>query len=441
MSGPAVKAGYAAASTDGGHSGPMDDLSWALTKDRTVNWDLLQNFATRSLADQVYVGKTITEQFYGKPPHHSYWNGCSMGGRQGYMMAQKYPDLLDGIMASAPSLSMTYLAMGDYWPQIVMQESRTWVSNCEFKWFAKKTMEACDMLDGVRDNVITDPEECTFDPQRLVGEKIQCDGKEVKITTAMADVVQKIFEGPKTPYGGRLWFGLPHGTDVQSLANISIAEDLRSANPFGISSAWLKYLVLKDPKFNLSKIDYGTYAALWTQANQEYDWILNADNADLTVFRKAGGKLLSWHGINDQLIPYTNTLQYRNRVEKEMGGPAKVNEFYRLFLAPGVAHCGGGTGPMPTDALDKLVEWVEHGEAPETLDARTVDHKGELWSREICVWPKKMKYMGFGDAKRASSWSCEGGEELEGEHVDKGPDFLGGLKDRLLGLGMGLKIN
>lgn len=445
--GPAVKDGYATSSTDGGHPLGYLDLDWSLVhhaerNEYTINWNLLQNFATRSLADQVYVGKSITEQYFKEKPHHSYFYGCSQGGRQGYMMAQKYPGLLDGILAVAPAIGLPGIAMGDFWLQLLMIESGTFMSNCEFNWFGQKVIEKCDMLDGVSDGVITDPEACQFDPSTLVGQKFECDGQEVEVTQAMADIVRKTQEGPKTPFGASLWPGIPYGTSTHAIANIKVSpEGLRSPNPFGVSSSWIQSILLKDPSFNISTITYETFVALWAQAAVEWSWLLDTGKPDLTRLRDSGAKMLSWHGINDEVIPYKGTVQYRERVELEMGGAKSADEFYRLFLAPGVAHCGLGAGPVPNRPMDQLVDWVEKGEPPMTLDAQTSDAEGELVSRDLCRWPRKLKYMGVGDAKRASSWSCEGEEfdELAGSDEGSG-EFLGGLKDRLMGLGLGLKV-
>jgi pimeloyl-ACP methyl ester carboxylesterase len=443
--GPALKAGYAASSTDGGHQENAMDVSWALNPDRSVNWKLLQNFATRSLADQILVGKALTEQYFGTPPHHSYWNGCSQGGRQGYVVAQKYPGLLDGIYAVAPAVDFVNINMGNFWPQLAMNEAATLMSPCEFSYFLAKTVEECDILDGVRDGIIEDPEACTFDPNTLIGHRIECNGKEIDITPAMAEVVRKIREGPRTPSGEKIWHGYPHGTPMGAVADIEInAEGIRSLSPMGFVDSFLRHLLIKEPSFNISKLAYADYVAMWAQANEQYGWMLNGANPDLEAFRNAGGKILTWHGINDQIIPYQNTIQYRKRVEAEMGGTKAVNDFYRVFLAPGVLHCGDGPGPIPKDPLEVLVEWVEKGEPPERLEAETENERGERVTRELCPYPKQTKYMGIGDGLRASSWTCEGGEDEEEEEsqLENTADFVGGLKDRLMQLGvdMGLSI-
>ena len=361
------------------------------------------------------------------------------------MMAQRYPGLLDGILAVAPAIGATSVAMGSFWPQVLMIESGTFLSNCEFGWFTKKAIEKCDLLDGVRDGVITDPEACDFDPSAFVGEKFHCDGQEIQVTQTMAEIVRKTWEGPKTAFGTSIYPGLPHGASAEGIADINISpEGVRSPNPFAVASAYVKSLLLKDPSFNISKLTYESYFALWAQAEHQYAWLLDTDSTDLSGLKNAGTKLLSWHGINDEIISYENTIHYRQRVEIEMGGAKSVDEYYRLFLAPGVKHCRGGLGPAPHRAMEQLEDWVEKGEAPETLDARTTNTEGDLVTRELCKWPRKLKYMGIGDANRASSWTCEGEETFEdfsSENTNRAGEILGGLKERLIGLGLGLNIN
>ncbi|KAF1998516.1 tannase and feruloyl esterase [Amniculicola lignicola CBS 123094] len=423
--GHGVGSGYATSMTDGGHALDPFSLTWVLNPDRSINWELLRNFATRSLVDQIVVGKLITEQYYGEKPHHSYWHGCSMGGRQGYMIAQKYPDLLDGILANAPAIKLTHAGVGGFWPQVVMKEEGVRVPGCVFEHFIKRWVETCDELDGVNDGVVEDPDACDFTAGGIVGEKIQCEeeGAEVEITKEMGDVLKKSHEGPTTPLGHAFYTGL--------YMEGSLTEQ------------FFRVMLIRDLDFNSSKIGYADFMALWAQANVEFGWLLNAEDPDLRPLQKAGGKLLTWHGLMDYIIPAPNTLSYRKRVEFEMGGSKAVNEFYRVFFAPGVGHCGLGAGPMPTNPFEQLVDWVEKGEAPEALEAEASNEYGELVTRDICLYPRKSKYMGVGDPKRASSWTCEGADDVldDPDVVDQSTDFLGGLKDRLMGLGMGLRIS
>ncbi|KAK7181988.1 hypothetical protein DPSP01_006219 [Paraphaeosphaeria sporulosa] len=451
--GPAVKGGYAASSTDGGHPiGETDDTTWVLKEDSTIDWNLLTNFAVRSLAESVVVGKSITEQFYKERPKYSYWNGCSQGGRQGYVLAQQYPHLLDGILANAPAISLTHLAMADFWPLLVMKEEGLWMSTCEFNYFRQKAMESCDMIDGVSDGVISEPDLCDFDPLHLIGQTFYCEDKPVEVSRAMANIVRKVKQGPRTPLKTSLWYGLTHGTSFDILASTTTTEQgLRMPVPFPISTGFIQNFLLKtkDRSFNATRLSYADYVALWAQGNSEFGWLLDADKPDLTSLQASGSKLLTWHGVNDPVIPHQSTVQYRKRVELLMGGANEVDKFYRLFLAPGVEHCGGGTGPVPVDPLAALIEWVENGIPPETLEAETTTYRGDRVTRELCAWPGVARYMGIADPKRASSWTCHGGTERpeddlaeEEDNSDSGRagQILDGLKDRLEGLGMGITI-
>lgn len=448
--GPAVKDGYAASSTDGGHPiQETDDSTWVLKEDGTIDWNLLTNFASRSLADSVVVGKSITEQFYNEKPKYSYWNGCSQGGRQGYMLAQQYPHLLDGILANAPAISLTHLAMADFWPQLVMKEEGLWMSSCEFNYFRQKAMESCDMIDGVSDGVISEPDLCDFDPLHLIGQVFYCEDKPVEVSRAMANIVRRIEQGPRTPVKTSLWYGLTHGTSFDVLASTTTnKEGLRTPNPFPISTGFIQSFLLKDSSFNATRLNYADYTALWIQGNSDFGWLLDADKPDLTSLQMSGTKLLTWHGVNDPIIPHQSTVQYRKRVELLMGGANEVDKFYRLFLAPGVEHCAGGNGPIPMDPLAVLIEWVENGIPPETLEAETTTYAGDRVTRELCAWPGVARYMGIADPKRASSWSCHGGTERleegfpEEDNIRPGraAQILDGLKDRLEGLGMGITI-
>lgn len=490
--GVAVKNGWAAVSTDGGHDADLAKLrdgSWILSNDkkhdnerrkngrRRVNWTLLHNFASRSLVDQVLIGKSITEQYYGEKPHHSYWNGCSTGGRQGYAIAQKYPELLDGILATAPALSFVNLVMGELWPQVIMKDSDLYLSNCEFEYFRYQAIKACEEPLDVKTGILENPELCEqWKPHVLQGETFECDGQEVTVSHEMASVVQAIHEGPGINTLEKKFPGLAWGVPMTTLANITIAEDgTRSPNPFHIALGWYRDGVWQGIYPNrMTPDDKESMNSYWVSALSEFGGILNTDDPDLSKLRDSGSKLLTWHGIDDQIIPYQNTLKYRRKVEAMMGGAHHVDEYYRLFLAPGVQHCGDGVGPIPKDPLDALVKWVEDDEPPETLHADAISEEGDLITRDLCVWPATAQYMGIGDIKRASTWTCVGGterppaaeqvvgsdfnygimqqppeiagrnnlklQEKTGSRSDRAEQILGGLKDRIEGLGMGLRV-
>lgn len=407
MLGPAADAGWAAAMTDGGHAeSPYDASTWALTSNRTLNWDLLIDFASRSLHDMTVVGKSITAQFYGSEPRYSYWMGCSTGGRQGFMEAQKYPEDYNGILANAPAINWPSLLVADQWPQIVMEQERTFPSACIFDAFTRASISKCDGLDGVIDGVIGNVQNCLFDPYELVGTSITCDEGEVSITTAMANVVRKILDGPVTTSGVPLWYGLKVGSVLTALANTVTTNGTTAGAPFSISDSWIKLFLEQNPDYNTANITYLEYETLFAKSNLEYTGVIATNNPDLSAFKAAGGKLISWHGLSDELIFPDGTLQYRQQVELEMGGGHLVDEFYRQFFPPGVYHCGMGPGPAPIDALSALVEWVEQGTAPDTLAAEVLDESGVVATRNICKYPLVSRYNGKGDTKSASSYTC-----------------------------------
>jgi pimeloyl-ACP methyl ester carboxylesterase len=404
--GPTIKEGYSSASTDAGIGfNPLTPEAWALRQDGTVNRDALINFSHRSIHDMAIVGKEITEQFYGKKPKYSYWNGCSTGGRQAMAAAQRYPDLFDGILAGAPAIYWTTYVIAEQWPQVVMKMENSYPSPCELRFFTDAAIAECDGLDGVSDGVINNPDICDFDPYGLVGKNGLCDGVNVTITEAAARVVQRILQGPFGPNGESRWYGLNAGAALDSLANTTIIGGKRSAFPFFVNDAWIRYWIAKDPHYDLSTIDYSTLDRLFTLSNTEFDDIIGTDSPDLSRFQRSGGKLIMWHGLSDQLIFPKGTIEYRNRVERLMGGSAKVNEFFRLFLAPGVDHCAGTPtlGAVPTDPLAALINWVEQERVPLHLDAEIAGPEGG--ARIICPYPQIAQYLG-GDTNSAHNFKC-----------------------------------
>ncbi|BBH69118.1 tannase [Actinoplanes sp. OR16] len=388
----AVKNGYVATVTDAGVGQNPLDTSWALQPEGK---ELLTDFASRSLHDMTVVAKDVTKRFYGKPVTYSYWNGCSTGGRQGYAEAQRYPDDYDGILANAPAINWDRFAVGTLWPAVVFHEEKVAPSACEIAAFNDAAVKACDTIDGVKDGIIDDPQDCTWNPRKLVGTTVVCDGKTLTITKAEADAIRKIWAGPVSPSGKRLWYGPNKGADIASyLAN--------PAQPFFVADLWTKFFVTGDPAFDTKSLTYGAYAELFAASQRRFHRVIGTDDPDLRAFRDAGGKLLTWQGQNDQLVPTQGTVDYRERVERRLGGNAKVNDFYRLFLLPGVDHCQGGTGPQAVDPLNALVTWVEKGRAPATLATATA---GGV-TRNACPFPRVARYAGHGDVTKAANFRC-----------------------------------
>ena len=383
---PAVQNGYAAASTDAG-AGDDFETPGALA----ANPELLTNFASRSLHDMAVVGKDVTAELYGRPARYSYWNGCSTGGRQGLMSAQRYPRDYNGIVAAAPAINWTEFVPAEQWPQVVMNELDHHPTPCEFDAFRNAAIQACDTLDKVRDGIIGTPSQCHYDPSRLVGTTVLCAGREVTITQADAEVVARIWAGP------RVWSGLPRGTPFDAIANTT--PDGTAGLPFSISDNWIKYFLLKDPDFDTSTLTYADWYHLFVQSHREYADIIETSDPDLSAFRSAGGKLITWHGEADQIIFPAGTTNYWHQVDRAT--PGRTSDFYRLFMAPGVGHCTGGTGAVPVDPLAAVVSWVERGRAPDVLPAASATA-----TRDLCPYPLVSRYKGRGDTDDASSYRC-----------------------------------
>ncbi|WP_353940352.1 tannase/feruloyl esterase family alpha/beta hydrolase [Streptomyces sp. HUAS MG91] len=400
----AVKSGYATATTDAG-VGSYLDVSWALDGRGEVDRTLLKNFASRSVHEAAVVAKQVIGDVYGRSASYSYFNGCSTGGRQGYAEAQSHPGDYDGILADAPGINWDEFEVATAWPQVVMNEEHSYPSACELTLATQSAVKACDTLDGAADGIIGDPAACHYDPRRLIGTTLECDGKKVTFSAADAAVVRKIWEGPRSTSGQKLWYGPSIGSDLTVLA---ASDGVSVGSPFPVPSEWISTFVKKQSDYNVATASYSEFQKLFRQSQAEYDKVIGTDDPDLSGFRKSGGKLLTWQGQADQLIPTQGTVDYRERVEKKLGGAQRVDDFYRVFLAPGVNHCAGdgNTGPAPTDALGSLVDWVEHGKAPRTLDAAVTDASGKKVTRDLCLYPRVPQYKGHGDVADASSFRC-----------------------------------
>ncbi|MFB6940423.1 DUF6351 family protein [Streptomyces sp. NPDC060286] len=404
----AVKNGYAAATTDAGVSTYLD-TGWALNGDGQVDTALLENFAGRSEHEAAVVAKEVVDRSYGRPAAYAYFNGCSTGGRQGYMEAQRYPDDYDGILANAPAVNWDEVEVATLWPQVVMNQEKTYPTPCELDAFTNAAVKACDPLDGEKDGLVDAPERCGFDPRSLIGTKLLCEGRELTITAADAAVVHRIWDGPRTTSGKKMWSGVPVGADLSGLAGTTPpdADGNVKGAPFPVPAAWTATWLRKQPPFDVSTITYSRFTQLFKQSQAEYDRVIGTDDPDLSSFRDSGGKLLTWHGRADQYIPTRGTVEYRKQVERRMGGAEKVDHFYRLFLAPGTPHCGLNNGSGATvDDLGALRAWVEHGRAPRTLPAILRNASGEQLTRNLCGYPQVSRRDGHGDRTAASGFRC-----------------------------------
>jgi tannase/feruloyl esterase len=400
--GPAAQ-GFAAGSTDTGHEGASG--SFALDANGRLTWQLIRDNAYLGIHEMTVTGKALTQAFYGTPAPRAYFNGCSTGGRQGLMEAQRYPDDYDGIVAGAPAINWTRLHPEQLWGSLVMLEAKNFLPMCKFTAAAAAATAACDEIDGVKDGVIEDPARCTYDPNALVG---TTSGDCGVFTRADADVIRKIWEGPKRQDGSFLWYGLTRGADFGGLSGTQGNPPQGRPNP--ITLEWFRFFLTQNPQWDWTTITRGSYEQFWEQSVEEFSDVIATDNPDLSAFKNHGGKIVMWHGQSDQLIYPGGSIDYYNKVVKQLGGAARTSEFFRFFLAPGVAHCGGGSGPAPAGQLAALVKWVENGIPPETLTAIRRDASGGVArSRPLCQYPLVARYKGKGSTDDAASFECRSG--------------------------------
>ncbi|PYH88770.1 tannase and feruloyl esterase [Aspergillus ellipticus CBS 707.79] len=413
----AIASNYSVVATDGGHAiVSSNSASWSLTPDNKVNMALLEDFASIALSDAATIGKQITTAFYHQPPHHSYWNGCSTGGRQGLMLAQRDPTAYDGIMAAAPAINWPTFLVAEFWPQFVMNQLSTHPPQCITAAITAATIHACDALDGVVDGVISNPDNCPFDPTSLINTTIPCPtatttttNTTLTITPADAHLVNLIWSGMRSSNSSFQWYGLEKGAPLSlGLANTTCPSPSPvncTGTPFPISADWIQRFILQSPTSDLTTLTHPGLDNILSASIQKYNPIIATADPDLSAFKSAGGKLLTWHGLADQLIFPKGTEHYYRSVRDQ---DPDVRDFYRFFYAPGVEHCEGGVGPVPTDPLAQVVDWVERGVVPERLWARAQDGR----TRGLCAWPEGQVFLG-GDVWDAGAYGCRNGTGAE----------------------------
>ncbi|KAK5656774.1 hypothetical protein OQA88_4322 [Cercophora sp. LCS_1] len=411
---PLLRRRFAISTTDGGHPSDLNaamDVNppWVFSSPGNIDLAMLVNFASRSLHDMAVLGKALVRAGYGVAPEHSYFFGESTGGQQGYMLAQRYPDDFDGIVANMPAINWTKFLFSIVYAKLTMDVARQYPSPCELDALSAAAMEACDELDGVKDGIISLPGLCTFDPRPLAGRAFDCNGVPSTFSNISTEVAHAVYTGPRSPQGEFRWYG--YGRDVALHANGMGPAALEcpatgggscSAASFHMSDLWLRYFYAKDPSLSLTNIGRQRFDDLFLIAVNEYESLIGTADPDLSRFRRAGGKLLTWHGMADTFLPVNGSIDYYDRV---LARDAKAQDFYRLFLAPGADHMGTGITVSEEASLDYIINWVERGRANETLRAAGPTGLGVPAQRDLCMYPRVQHYKA-GDPSAPSSFTC-----------------------------------
>ena len=302
----AVGTGYVATTTDAGLDQGGDPASWALTSPGNVNLYALQNMGSVSLRDQALIAKSIVQDFYGRPAKYSYFSGCSQGGRQGLMIAQRFPDLYDGIASSAPALSLNSIVATLYWPQLVMALGGAYPHPCELDAITAAAVSHCDGKDGVNDGLISDISTCDFDPFSSVGKTITCaeTNSTMQISKIAAMIANATWSGPVTVGGEPISFGVNVGADISGTVTYqgpAMTSCTTNGTCVGVPNAlgpqWLKLFIAKNPDFILGNITHRQFENMIHQGKQQFASLIDASDPDLSGFRAAGGKMVGYHGL------------------------------------------------------------------------------------------------------------------------------------------------
>src|SRR5262245_25873572 len=347
-----LKRGYAVVQNDLGHPSPSaTDWTFATTSPGQPNTEAIIDFGHRATHTATVVGKDLVSRFYQRPAQHSYWQGCSTGGRQGLAEVQRYPGDYDGVIAGAPVYTPLVYSNAILRVQAFHAKPESNLLPAHVPLIHKAVLAACDMQDGVPDGILTDPRTCTWDPRALA-----CTGAPSAdcLTEAQLETVRRTYAGVKTKDGRYAAMPLMRGGESDWVARmIGTPQAPRGINAV-LGAPFYGNIVLANPSYDLMTFNpERDMAALSRGLAAEH---VHQQNPDISAFVKGGGKLLLWHGFNDPGPSPLSTIEYFDAVTNKV--PASKDSV-RLFLAPGVLHCGGGAGPDRFDTLTALENWVE----------------------------------------------------------------------------------
>jgi hypothetical protein len=390
--------GYVGTSTDTGHSAAQGG-SFALNPDGTLNVGLIEDFASDGIHEQHVWGVNLARAYYGTDPIRKYWIGCSTGGRQGHYQAQNFPRDFDGILAGANAYNWDRFITAELWPQVVMNQ---WVggpiASAKLNAVTNAATLACDAQDAIPgDGFIQDPRACTYSAKSFLCSAYGGSSSDPNcLNPREVSAVNQIWNGPTDAQGNRVWYGLERGA--------SLSGGLAGTNPFSIATDHFRFWIHQDPNFDWHTVTYASFVNDMLTSIAKFNDVIGTDD-DLNAFHSAGGKMITYHGLADQLIFPRGTYHYYNTVAQ--GNYQATQTFYRFFPYPGNAHCGGGTGPqIDAEALfSRLVDWVENGVAPDFVVASQTTPVAR--TRKICMYPNVPVYNGSGSTDDQASFHCE----------------------------------
>lgn len=410
----AVGQGYATAATDTGHAAEATDAQWALGHPEKII-----DFAYRAIHEMTVIGEQSVQAFYGDKPKHAYFSSCSNGGRQALMEAERYPEDYNGIVAGAPANFWTHLVSSSLWDaQATTENPASYIPSSKIPTIAKAVNDACDALDGVTDGVLNDPRKCHFNPASLL---CKASDSNACLTQPQVTALKKLYEGAHDSQGHEIFPGfMPGGEDGPGGWSLWITGSAPGKSLlFAFGYGYFADMVYDNPAWDYEKANFDEAVAA---SDKKFANVLNAMNANLKPFESRGGKLILYHGWNDAAISPLNTINYYHQVENKMG-EMETDSFVRLFMVPGMQHCGGGPGPdvfgqsgsspqndPQHNMYMALEQWVEKGVAPSKIIASKLGAGAAgptvKETRPLCAYPLAAKYKGGGDTNDAANFVC-----------------------------------
>jgi feruloyl esterase len=384
----ALQEGYATASTDTGHTG--GNALFAIGHP-----EKFIDYSHRAVHEMTVAAKALITRFYDRGPRLSYWNGCSTGGRQGLMSAQRFPEDFDGIVAGAPANYHSHLHTSDLAASVpALNNPASLLPTATLAVLNEAVIAACDARDGVTDGLLNDPRTCTFDPATLLcrgGDGDTC------LTAAQLETVRRVYAPVTTSRGEFIFPGKAFGSETGWGA---VSTNASAPISVALGSFQVAY---NDADWDWRTFDLDRDVGLV----DDRTGFVNAIDPDLRAFKARGGKLLMYHGWNDVAIAPENSINYHASVLDALGPDANAqSDWFRLFMAPGMGHCGGGIGPSQANYMSALERWRESGVAPDRLHATRVTGNRVDMTRPLCPYPQLAEYTGVGSTNDAANFVC-----------------------------------
>ena len=416
----ATNAGYVGTGTDTGHNSSITNpipnpnpppatvqappsengAAFGLNPDGTVNYGRIMDYGWRGQHHANLWGQRIAKTYYGRKPSRNYFVGCSDGGREGHEMAQRFGQEFDGIVSMSPAIQWDRWGFSGGWGNYVAYQElgQNGFDTAKFVDVNQRALAACDGLDGILDGMVQDTRACHYNAQDAVcGRPDASADLAVCLTAGEAEVVNKIWDGPRNPDGTKMWVGWERGA-----GNVLGITPATTGAPTLFGEQINRYWVHRDPIFNWRSINEAQFLVEQRNLAKQFSQYIGSDSTNLNTFKGSGGKLIASYGNLDQIIPSYGHYNYMQRLFAKMGGVSKTQDFYRFYVFPNATHCGGAG--MTTNVLfDALVNWVENGVAPDYVIAQVNPTR----TRKVCMYPNTPVYNGPGSTDDQASFSCQ----------------------------------